>query len=155
MARNLLLDVLSRSEEETIRFGERLGASLRSRAVVGLIGPLGAGKTRMAMGLALGVGYQGKVRSPTFALLNLYRGRLPVRHFDLYRLDSIDEATTGEWEELFEQDGLSLIEWADRFPDLAPPDSIMIEMEPEGDFSRRIRLRLHLPSRAIGDWRLA
>jgi tRNA threonylcarbamoyladenosine biosynthesis protein TsaE len=147
--------MLSGSEEETIRFGRRLGASLRSRAVVALIGPLGAGKTRLASGIARGAGYAGRVRSPTFALLHVYRGVMPVRHFDFYRLDTLDEGTAGEWEELFEQEGLSLIEWADRIPGLVTSDSITIEMRPQGDLGRWIRMRVGLPTRVIGDWRLA
>jgi tRNA threonylcarbamoyladenosine biosynthesis protein TsaE len=79
---------------------------------------------------------------------------MPVRHFDLYRLDSLDEGTAGEWEELLEEEGVSLIEWADRIPDLVPTDSITIEMEPSGEFGRWIRVRVPLPNRAIGDWRL-
>ncbi len=155
MSRGLLLEKLSASEEETIRFGRGLGASLRSGAVVSLIGPLGAGKTRLAAGIARGAGYAGKVRSPTFALLNVYRGVMPVRHFDLYRLDALDPGTFGEWEEMFEEEGLSVIEWADRIPDLVPSDSIAIEIAPRGDSLRQIRLRVGLPTRAIGDWRLA
>jgi len=154
VGRRLLFEAFSDSEDETIRFGERLGASLRSRAVIGLTGPLGAGKTRMAQGIARGAGYSGRVRSPSFALMHLYRGRLPVRHFDFYRLDSIDEGTAGEWEEMLEQDGLSLIEWADRLPEIVPPDAITIDLEPRGESARRIRMRIPLPTGAIGDWRL-
>lgn len=153
--RLLRLDWVSSSEEETIRFGERLGTALRSSAAVALVGPLGAGKTRLAQGIARGAGFSGRVRSPTFALLHVYRGRVPVRHFDLYRLDGIDEATAGEWEEQMDDGaGLSIVEWADRFPDLLPPQAIWVRVEPVGETARRIEVRLHLPTNAIDAWRL-
>ena len=151
--RRLIVEAISDSEEETIRFGERLGAALRSRAVVGLIGPLGAGKTRLAQGIARGAGYHGRVRSPTFALLHLYRGCLPIRHIDLYRIDRLDEGTAGEWEESMEADGVTLVEWADRFRDLLPPGALEVELLPEGPTRRRIRLSGPMPGVAIGDWR--
>jgi tRNA threonylcarbamoyladenosine biosynthesis protein TsaE len=152
--RSLLVEVFSRSEEETVRFGERLGAALRSGAVVGLTGPLGAGKTRLVQGIARGAGYSGRVRSPSFALLHIYRGRLPLRHFDLYRLESIDEGTAGEWEEAMESDGISLVEWADQIPDLIPQDAVRIDLRPVGEGDRILRLRAPLPTRAISHWRL-
>jgi tRNA threonylcarbamoyladenosine biosynthesis protein TsaE len=150
----LLFEAISDSEGETIGIGQRFGAALRSRAVVGLTGPLGAGKTRIVQGIARGSGYVGRVRSPTFALLHLYRGRLLVRHFDFYRLDSVDDGTAGEWEEEMDADGVSLIEWADRIPDLLPQGAIWIDLSPEGPYRRRIRIRVGLPSRALDHWRL-
>jgi len=149
-----LYEAISDSEEGTIRFGECLGRALRSRAVIGLVGPLGAGKTRMVQGIARGVGYGGRVRSPSFALLHVYRGRLTVRHFDLYRLETIDDGTAGEWEEAMEADGVSLVEWADRIPELLPEGAMIIRLAPEGIMRRRIRVDFDLPTRAIGDWSL-
>jgi tRNA threonylcarbamoyladenosine biosynthesis protein TsaE len=152
--RRLVVEAVSDSEEETLRFGERLGAALRSRAVIGLVGPLGAGKTRIAQGIARGAGFDGRVRSPSFALLHVYRGRMPIRHLDLYRLDRLDAGTAGEWEEAMESDGLTLVEWSDRFDDFLPPGALEIELIPEGETRRRVRLQGELPGRAIGDWRL-
>lgn len=152
--RRLVMEAVSDSEEETIAFGERLGRALRSCAVVGLTGPLGAGKTRLAQGIARGAGYDGRVRSPTFALLHEYRGRIPIRHIDLYRLDRLDEGTAGEWEEAMETDGLTLVEWSDRFEDFLPASAVEIRLAPEGPSRRRIQLLYDLPGRAIGDWRL-
>lgn len=150
--RSLVVEAITRSEEETIRFGERLGAALRSRSVIGLTGPLGAGKTRLTQGIARGAGYGGRVRSPSFALLHIYRGRVPLRHFDLYRLDSIDEGTAGEWEEAMDSAGISVIEWADRAPHLLPGDAIWIDLKATAEEERTIRLRVDLPAVAIGDW---
>jgi tRNA threonylcarbamoyladenosine biosynthesis protein TsaE len=150
----LTVEAFSHSEEETVRFGERLGAALRSRAVVGLTGPLGAGKTRLVQGIARGAGYAGRVRSPSFALLHVYRGRLPLRHFDLYRLESVDEGTAGEWEEAMEGEGISLVEWADRVPDLLPEEAVWIDLAPTGLQDRTIQIRIPLPSGCLDQWRL-
>ncbi|MBD3161326.1 MAG: tRNA (adenosine(37)-N6)-threonylcarbamoyltransferase complex ATPase subunit type 1 TsaE [Candidatus Eisenbacteria bacterium] len=152
--RRLLFEAVSESEEQTLDLGRRLGAALRTGTVVGLTGPLGAGKTRMIQGIARGAGYAGRVRSPTFALLHLYRGPVPLRHFDFYRLEGIDAGTAGEWEEEMEQEGLSLVEWADRLPDLLPEGAIWIELLPERETRRRITLRGRLPGRELGDWKL-
>lgn len=152
--RRLVVEAVSDSEEETMRFGERLGRALRTRAVVGLIGPLGAGKTRLVQGIARGAGYDGRVRSPTFALLHVYSGRLPIRHIDLYRLEQLDEATAGEWEEAMETDGVTLVEWSDRFEDFLPTGAIEITLMPEGPSRRRIVLTIDAPGGSIRDWSL-
>jgi tRNA threonylcarbamoyladenosine biosynthesis protein TsaE len=150
----ITIDTFSTSEEETIRFGARLGAALRSRAVVGLTGPLGAGKTRLVQGIARGAGYAGRVRSPTFALLQIYRGPIPLRHFDFYRIESLDDGTAGEWEDLMAEEGLSLIEWADRFAEILPEGSIAIDVLPVDEHARRIRVRWDPLFSVIGDWRM-
>ncbi|MBM3286898.1 MAG: tRNA (adenosine(37)-N6)-threonylcarbamoyltransferase complex ATPase subunit type 1 TsaE [Candidatus Eisenbacteria bacterium] len=152
--RLLTLDAVSDSESQTLRFGERLGAALRSRAVIGLTGPLGAGKTRIVQGLARGIGYAGRVRSPSFTLLNVYRGKAPLRHLDLYRIDALDDGTAGEWEEAMEEEGFTAIEWADRMPDLLPAEAIWLDLQPESSGRRRIRLRLALPSPMLDVWRV-
>ena len=153
--RHLILDAITECEDQTLRLGERFGAALRDRAVVGLIGTLGAGKTRLAQGIARGAGFDGRVRSPSFALLHIYRGRRLIRHIDLYRLDRLDDGTAGEWEEMFDTDGISLIEWADRIPELLPPEAIRVEIQIEGETRRRIRIAAPLPGRVLADWRIA
>jgi tRNA threonylcarbamoyladenosine biosynthesis protein TsaE len=151
---DLVVEAVSDSEEQTLAFGERLGASLRSMAVVGLTGPIGAGKTRLVQGIARGAGYAGRVRSPSFALLHLYRGSLTLRHYDFYRLDQIDSGTVGEWEEEMESEGVSLVEWADRFPEILPDTAIWIDLAAESPTRRRIALRLSLPTSCLNHWRL-
>ena len=151
---HLVVEAVTDSEEQTLGFGERLGSALRSGAVVGLIGPIGAGKTRLVQGIARGAGYTGRVRSPSFALLHLYRGRMPLRHYDFYRLDHIDDGTAGEWEEEMEREGLSLVEWADRFPDILPGEALWIGLAVESATRRRITLRLRLPARSLDHWRI-
>jgi tRNA threonylcarbamoyladenosine biosynthesis protein TsaE len=107
---------ISRSPEETVALGRALGESARPGLIVGLKGDLGAGKTQFARGVAAGVGSTQRVHSPTFALINQYRGgRLPVYHIDLYRLETAEAIDSAGLEEYFEtQDGVTLIEWFER-----------------------------------------
>ena len=115
--------------------GESLAAGLTAGSLLALVGGLGAGKTRMAKGLARGAGYSGEVTSPTFSLVHEYRGGLlPVFHFDLYRLKSADELLAIGWDEFLEEPGLVIVEWADLFPELLPPHTRWLHFEvlPEG-----------------------
>jgi tRNA threonylcarbamoyladenosine biosynthesis protein TsaE len=112
------------SEQEAIAFGRELAAGLRSGSVVALIGGLGAGKTHVTKGIAAGLGFGGEVTSPTFTLVHEYTGpglRLPVFHFDFYRLDAAAEAVALGWDDYLEREGVCVVEWADRFPELLPP----------------------------------
>lgn len=152
--RLLRFEAVTRDEGETIRLGERLGAALRDRTALGLIGALGAGKTRLAQGIARGAGYGGRVRSPSFALMHHYRGRCEIRHLDLYRLDELDPGTAGEWEEEIDSGGISIVEWADRVPAILPPNAIRIVIEFEGASVRRLRIVIPAPSGSIDHWRL-
>jgi tRNA threonylcarbamoyladenosine biosynthesis protein TsaE len=126
------------SEEETIALGERIARELPRRAVVLLIGDLGAGKTTLAKGIVkgLGAGEADDVSSPTFTLIHEYGTR--VYHIDLYRLDRAAEAAALGIEELFDKDAVVLIEWGERFPELWPAARIEIRLQQgEGD-DRRI-----------------
>jgi tRNA threonylcarbamoyladenosine biosynthesis protein TsaE len=120
------------SEEETIELGRRIARELPSRAVVLLIGNLGAGKTTLAKGIVSGLGAAEPedVTSPTFTLIHEY-GR--VYHIDLYRLDTPAQIATLGLEEIFDRDAVVLIEWGERFPQLMPPDAIRIRLHAAGD----------------------
>jgi tRNA threonylcarbamoyladenosine biosynthesis protein TsaE len=111
--------LIAAAEEETIRLGEILGRSLRAGDVVLLYGDLGAGKTTLVRGLARGIGYRGRVRSPTFALAHVYRGkRLNLHHLDLYRLKEGQAEELGLDELLHDPRGAVVVEWpqAARWP---------------------------------------
>ena len=129
---------LTRSEEETISLGETLAGKLPSRAVVLLIGNLGAGKTTLAKGIVKGLGAARieDVSSPTFTLIHEYGPK--VYHVDLYRLDEEREVETLGLEEIFEKDAVVLIEWGERFPRLMPPGRLEIRLESTADEGRRI-----------------
>ncbi len=129
---------LTRSEEETISLGENLAGRLPSRAVVLLIGNLGAGKTTLAKGIVKGLGAARieDVSSPTFTLIHEYGPK--VYHIDLYRLDEEREVETLGLEEIFEKDAVVLIEWGERFPRLMPPESLEIRLEQAAGDARQI-----------------
>jgi tRNA threonylcarbamoyladenosine biosynthesis protein TsaE len=115
------------SAEETIAVGRQIAKQLPSRAVVLLIGNLGAGKTTLAKGIISGLGAAEpeEVSSPTFTLIHEY-GR--VYHIDLYRLDRAEQVATLGLDEIFDRDAIVLIEWGERFPQLLPPDRIEIHL---------------------------
>lgn len=114
-------------------FGAKMGKQLKSGDVVALIGDLGAGKTHLTQGIALSKGYHGEVTSPTFALVNEYLagddGELDVFHFDVYRLEDAEELLEIGWEDYLDREGLIIIEWADKFPELIPAGAWCVAIE--------------------------
>ena len=134
------------SEAETIALGEQLARELPDRGVVLLIGNLGAGKTTLAKGIVNGLGAAApdEVSSPTFTLIHEY-GAGRVYHIDLYRLDEPREVATLGLDEIFDRDGLVLIEWGERFPRMLPADRTEIRIRPVGDDAREIEVTRHTP----------
>ena len=124
------------SEEEMISLGGLLARVLEKNDVVYLIGELGAGKTTLVRGIARGLGYTGRVTSPTFTLMNIYAADIDIFHFDFSRLQGNDLADLG-LEEYLEKDGLSLIEWPQVADNLLPPEALLINIElVEEDYER-------------------
>ena len=127
---------------ETEAIGRRLGEHLFPGAVVGLIGALGAGKTCLVRSIVAGLsGDPRQVSSPTFALIHEYAARLPVYHFDTYRLPNEKAFVDLGIDEYFASDGVCLIEWADRVTATLPPEHLLITIEPTSETSRRIHLQ--------------
>ena len=119
--------------------GAEVAAGLRGGEVVALVGGLGAGKTHFTKGLAAALGHVGEVTSPTFALVQEYRGgRLPVFHLDFYRLESAGELLGIGWDEMLDEEGVIVAEWGDRFPDMLPEDAKWLKFEIQPDGSRRV-----------------
>ena len=114
--------------------GEQLGRVLKTGDVVGLIGPLGAGKTTFAQGIARGLDVPAErhVASPTFALVNQHPGRVPFVHADLYRINDASEIAELGFSDVYEH-AAAAIEWLDRFPDVAPADRLEIVIAPDGE----------------------
>jgi tRNA threonylcarbamoyladenosine biosynthesis protein TsaE len=133
----------SNSEADTDRLGEALAASLPPGSVVALIGTLGAGKTRLVQAVAAALGVpRANVTSPTFVLVNEYTGgRLPIYHFDTYRLKDDDEFLNLGPDEYFDAGGLTFVEWADRVADLLPAERVEITIEMTEGPNRRIIIR--------------
>lgn len=133
-------------ESDTVVLGERLAALLEPGAVVALVGPLGAGKTRLVQAIAAALGVTEEVTSPTFVLVNEYRsGRTPIYHFDAYRLKDEDEFIELGVDEYFaglasSGPGLTFIEWGDRFANCLPRGVITITLALAGGESRRVTI---------------
>lgn len=125
--------------EATFDWGRELAASLRAGDVVALCGQLGAGKTQATKGILAGLGSQAAVTSPTFTLVHEYTdGRLPAFHFDFYRMDSAEEVLTVGWDDILDEPGVVIIEWADLFPEILPPHTRWFYLTPQPDGSREV-----------------
>jgi tRNA threonylcarbamoyladenosine biosynthesis protein TsaE len=132
---------ISRDPAETLELGRGEGARSRAGDVIALCGDLGAGKTQFVKGLAAGLQTDAEVTSPTFTLIHEYAGgRLPVYHFDFYRIGSAAEALALGLDEYLENGGVSVIEWADKFPDLLPAHARWFRFSHRADGAREISL---------------
>lgn len=135
-ASRLTIDIDDESDMET--FGAALAAVLPESAVIALDGPLGAGKTRLVQALAHAIGVDRiDVTSPTFVLVQEYRGRVRIAHFDAYRLHDRDEFMELGPDEYFSSPGWTVIEWAERVADALPAERLEIRLETTGPNSRR------------------
>ena len=128
--------VVTRSPAETEALGEAFGAGMEKPHVIWLYGDLGAGKTVFTRGLARGLGCDGQVSSPTYTLVREYSGRLPLFHFDLYRLDGLDELLELGWDDYLSRGGVCAVEWAGRLEEL-PDKGIIVTIEPMDDSESR------------------
>jgi tRNA threonylcarbamoyladenosine biosynthesis protein TsaE len=146
----------SQSEADTERLGAALALALPPGTTIALIGTLGAGKTRLVQAVAAALGVpRDEATSPTFVLVNEYRGQRPIYHFDAYRLRDEDEFLELGPEEYFESDGLTFVEWADRVADCLPPERVEIRCEAVGETERRFILSGTSPALAAAVERLA
>lgn len=128
------------SPEATAAAGEALGLDLGAGDVVALYGELGAGKTCFVQGLARGLGVTTRATSPTFVLVNEYRGRLAVHHVDAYRTGSLAELVDLGLLDLMGGDGVTVIEWADRAEALLPERTVRVRIEGVGDEPRTLTI---------------
>ena len=120
------MEYLSHNTEETEALGEQLAGRLRAGDVIAYLGDLGAGKTAFTRGLARGLGCTGRVTSPTFTIVNEYEGRLPLFHFDMYRLGDADELFDIGWDEYLSRGGVCAVEWSERITGEIPEDAITV-----------------------------
>ena len=137
------MEWMTNSAQETEQLGERLGRKLTPGAVIAYTGDLGAGKTAFTRGLARGLDVPERVTSPTFTIVNEYEGgRLPLFHFDMYRLSDSDELFDIGWEDYLARGGVCAVEWSERIEDALPPDTktVTILRCPENDDWRRIHV---------------
>jgi tRNA threonylcarbamoyladenosine biosynthesis protein TsaE len=133
--------VITKSRDETIKLGEKIAKALKAGDVVALSGQLGAGKTTLIQGVARGLGIKNYITSPTFTLINEFKGRLSLYHVDLYRLNDIFEAEDIAIEEYFEKGGITVVEWAEKIKELLPKSAIKININVLGEEKRDIDIK--------------
>lgn len=121
--------IISKGVEETQKLGYKLGKLLKKGDVICLTGDLGAGKTTFTKSIAKGLEVNEEVTSPTFIIINEYDGRLPVYHFDVYRIMDIEEMYEIGYEEYFYGDGVCIVEWASQIEELIPKEHLWIEIK--------------------------
>ena len=133
------MEFVTECEQETEALGERLAGRLEPGAVVAFTGDLGAGKTAFTRGLARGLGISGRVTSPTFTVVNEYEGgRLPLFHFDMYRLGSSDELFGIGWEDYLARGGVCAVEWSENVSDALEEGTIFVEIRRGASERQRI-----------------
>ena len=133
------MEYITNSPEETEALGQKLGAVLKPGALIAYRGDLGAGKTAFTRGLARGLGSAMSVTSPTYTIVNEYTdGRLPLFHFDMYRLSSSDELWDIGWEDYLAQGAVLVVEWPERAGSLIPPEARHIVFLHRGEENRQI-----------------
>jgi len=125
--------------EETFRIGELIGARVNSGDIICLIGELGTGKTHLTKGIAKGLDIKDHVTSPTFTIVNEYIGRLPMYHFDVYRVNDPGEIEAIGFDEYIFSDAVSIIEWANYIEELIPPNNLAITIEKNSELGDNYR----------------
>jgi tRNA threonylcarbamoyladenosine biosynthesis protein TsaE len=133
--------IISHSPDETAALGARIATRLRPGDVLGIQGDLGAGKTHLIQGLAHGLGHMSPVTSPTFTLVHEYReGRVPLFHFDLYRLETEFDLQRIGFDDYLDAGGVLALEWADKFRFLLPRRTLWIEIAHGPENQRQVKL---------------
>jgi tRNA threonylcarbamoyladenosine biosynthesis protein TsaE len=134
------MNLRSESPEETQRLGSGLGRLAQPGDLFMLVGGLGAGKTCLTQGIAWGLDIDGYATSPTFVVINQYRGRLPLYHIDLYRLDSVEEVVDLGLDDYLYGNGVCVVEWADKAMNVLPPEHLLVEINYVSDTVRDLIL---------------
>jgi tRNA threonylcarbamoyladenosine biosynthesis protein TsaE len=149
-AQTWTLDLVSGSVEQTLEIGRAIAAALAPGDVVAMVGHLGAGKTQLTKGLAVGLGVTDarEVNSPTFVLVNEYEGRVHIDHVDAYRLPSTAALETLGFREMCTTGGVVVVEWADRVRAAITPDALWVELQAISESGRRMGLRTESTSLA-------
>ena len=131
--------IISVSEAETAKAGRELASKLHPGDVIAFYGDLGAGKTAFIRGLAAGLGLDARVSSPTFTIVNEYLGKVPLFHFDMYRLHDADDLFDIGWEDYLERGGVCAVEWSENVAE-AMTGAITVAIEKTADDARRITI---------------
>lgn len=131
-------EIITKNREETIELGKKIGAKLKPGDVILLFGDLSAGKTTITKGIGLSLGVSKVINSPTFTIVKVYQGQIPLYHLDLYRLEGVNEDF--DLEEYFEGDGVAVVEWPTQAFELLPAEYLRIDLERLSEEERKITL---------------
>ena len=135
-----MIEVISKSPNETEEYAEKLGKRLNGGEVIAFFGGLGMGKTRFTSGLAKGMGIDEYVSSPTFAIVNEYEGDIPLCHFDMYRITSFDDLCSTGFFDYLDNGSVLAIEWSENIENALPENTVYVEIENSGENSRKIKI---------------
>ena len=135
------IDFLSHHREETLALGKKIALGLKKGDILCLFGDLGSGKTTLVQGIAAGLKINPtQVNSPTFVFMNVYEGKIPLFHFDLYRVETTREILALGYEEYFYDDGITVIEWAERLQTLLPQEYLEVKLLHQGEDQRLLKI---------------
>jgi tRNA threonylcarbamoyladenosine biosynthesis protein TsaE len=135
------MEIISGSTQKTLDIGKQISKKLKKGDIICLFGDLGSGKTVLTKGISLGLGVgEDKVTSPTFVILRQHEGKFPIYHFDLYRLNSPEDILDLGYEEYLFDEGISVIEWADKLGGLLPKEFLKIRLRVIGENKRKIMI---------------
>lgn len=134
------MTIFTKTRDETICLGEKIGASLQANDIIAMEGTLASGKTTLTKGIARGLQIDEPVTSPTFTLVTEYQGRLPLYHVDVYRLDSSEDFINIGGEDMMYSGGITIIEWSEKVKDILPEETIKISLAITGPETREIRI---------------
>ncbi|MFH1848088.1 MAG: tRNA (adenosine(37)-N6)-threonylcarbamoyltransferase complex ATPase subunit type 1 TsaE [Candidatus Omnitrophota bacterium] len=134
--------IITRSGQDTIKLAEKFGRKLKRGDVVALVGDLGSGKTTFTKGIARGLGVKNTryINSPSFVIIKEYKGKVPLYHFDVYRLDDVKDLEDLGYEEYFYADGVCVVEWADKIKSLLPKAALEVRFKFISENEREIIL---------------
>ncbi len=135
-----MLTFTTKTPEETIELGRKIGRLLKKGDIIAMQGTLAAGKTTITKGIAESLGVLDTITSPTFCLISEYEGKMPLYHMDVYRLEGTDDFENLGTDDMLYGDGVSIIEWSEKIIDALPKKTIILKLEPQDDGSRIISI---------------
>ena len=135
-----MIKLISNSPEETIEYAEKIGSLLNGGEIIAYKGSMGAGKTTFTRGLCIGLGLPDEVTSPTFALVNEYRGKITLYHFDMYRIQSADDLETTGFYDYISDDSVLAVEWSENISEVLPQNTIYITFDRIDENTREITI---------------
>lgn len=135
-----MLEFTTKTSEETIELGFKIGKKLKKGNIIAMQGTLAAGKTTITKGIAKALEITDTITSPTFCLISEYYGKMPLYHMDVYRLEGSEDFENLGTEDMLYGDGVCIIEWSEKIMDSLPKETIIINIQPQDDGSRKIQI---------------